>query len=73
MERHKIERANKLIKIIDALNSYREINHDGNHFEFVQHYGIEAKTIRIPREFNCKFMILFEEVINYYEQELENL
>lgn len=73
MDRVKVEEANKIIEILDILNSYRHMEHDGNHFQFRQHYGSESNFIKIPRQYNGRFIAILDEIITEYEQRLEEL
>lgn len=73
MERDKAIQANELIKEIDELKAYKRNKHDGNHFEFVEHYGSETNKIIIHKRHFSKFIDILDNIINELEQELLDL
>jgi hypothetical protein len=73
MDRTTLEIANEISKILDELKSYEDMKNAGNHFQFRKHYGVDSEFVKIPREYNDRFIKFLDEIIAEYEQRLEDL
>lgn len=72
MDREKAKKANELIEEIDGLKEFKNWS-SGFHIECVEHYGGDAKRIRVDRRHNPKFIDGLDKIINELEQELLDL
>ena len=63
----KAEELNALMKILKGIGD----GYKNNHFEFVEHYGLHADRINIPKKYNQRILDVISQIVDEIEEELE--
>lgn len=63
----KAEELKELKKILEGIDYG---NKESNHFEFVEHYGLRAITIHIPKKYNQRIFDVISQIADEIEKEL---
>ena len=73
MKKETLEKAKAIEDDIRSIEKAMEIHKDTRHFEFVEHYGPDARSIKMPRSMNNKLLAVLAEERERLEHELEML
>ena len=72
-----LEKFNSLDDKAEELNAFMKIlkgidygNKESNHFEFVEHYGLHADRINIPKKYNQRILDVIGQIVDEIEEEL---
>jgi hypothetical protein len=65
------EKAEELKALKKILKGIDYGNKESNHFEFVEHYGLHAIIIDIPKKYNQCILDVIGQIANEIEEELE--
>ena len=65
------EKAGELKELKKILKGIDYGNKENNHFEFVEHYGLRAITIHIPKKYNQRILDVISQIADEIEEELE--
>lgn len=65
------EKAEELKTLMKILKGIDYGNKESNHFEFVEHYGLRAITIPIPKKYNQRILDAISQIANEIGEELE--
>lgn len=63
----------KAVELKTLNNIQKGIDNDygnSNHFEFVEHYGLNPARIKIPRKYNQRLIDVFNQIADEIEKEL---
>lgn len=63
----KTEELKALMKILKGIDYG---NKESNHFEFIEHYGLHATRIDIPKKYNQRILDVISQIANELEEEL---
>ena len=63
----KAEELKALMKILKGIDYG---NKESNHFEFVEHYGLHADRIEIPKKYNQRIFDVIGQIVDEIEEEL---
>lgn len=63
----KAEELKALMKILKGIDYG---NKESNHFEFVEHYGLHANRINIPKKYNQRILDVISQITDEIEEEL---
>lgn len=63
----KAEELKALMKILKGIDYG---NKESNHFEFVEHYGLHADRIHIPKKYNQRIFDIISQIVDEIEEEL---
>ena len=73
-----LEKIDFLKEKAEDLNSLKEIQKGidygykgSNHFEFVEHYGLNATRINVPKKYNQRILDVINQIANEIEEELK--
>ena len=65
------EKAEELKALMKILKGIDYGNKESNHFEFVEHYGLHADRIEIPKKYNQRIFDVIGQIVDEIEEELE--
>lgn len=65
------EKAEELKALMKILKGIDYGNKESNHFEFVEHYGLHATRIKIPKKYNQRIFDVISQIANEIEEELK--
>lgn len=65
------EKAEELKALMKILRGIDYGNKESNHFEFVEHYGLHADRINIPKKYNQRIFNVIGQIADEIEEELE--
>ena len=65
------DRAEELKALMKILRGIDYGNKESNHFEFVEHYGLHADRINIPKKYNRRIFDVIGQIIDEIEEELQ--
>lgn len=72
-----LEKFNSLNDKAEELKAFMKIlkgidygNKESNHFEFVEHYGLHADRINIPKKYNQRILDVIGQIVDEIEEEL---
>jgi hypothetical protein len=72
-----LEKFNSLNDKAEELKALKKIlkgidygNKESNHFEFVEHYGLHAYRINIPKKYNQRIFDVIGQIVDEIEEEL---
>ena len=73
-----LEKFNSLNEKAEELKAFMKIlkgidygNKESNHFEFVEHYGLHADRIKIPKKYNQWILDVISQIVDEIDEELE--
>lgn len=64
------EKAEELKALMKILRGIDYGNKESNHFEFVEHYGLHADRINIPKKYNQRILDVIGQIADEIEEEL---
>ena len=64
------EKAEELHALMKILRGIDHGNKESNHFEFVEHYGLHADRINIPKKYNQRIFDVIIQIVDEIEKEL---
>lgn len=64
------DKAEELKALMKILRGIDYGNKESNHFEFVEHYGLHANRINIPKKYNQRIFYVIGQIIDEIEEEL---
>lgn len=64
------DRAEELKTMMKILRGIDYGNKESNHFEFVEHYGLHADRIDIPKKYNQRIFDVIGQIADEIEEEL---
>jgi hypothetical protein len=64
------EKAEELKALMGILRGIDYGNKENNHFEFVEHYGLHAYRINIPKKYNQRIFDVIGQIADEIEEEL---
>jgi hypothetical protein len=64
------EKAEELKALMKILRGIDYGNKESNHFEFVEHYGLHADRINIPKKYNQRIFDVIGQMADEIEEEL---
>ena len=64
------EKAEELKALMKILRGIDYGNKESNHFEFVEHYGLHADRIEIPKKYNQRIFDVVSQIADEIEEEL---
>ena len=64
------DKAEELKALMKILRGIDYGNKESNHFEFVEHYGLHADRINIPKKYNQRIFYVIGQIIDEIEEEL---
>ena len=64
------EEAEELKAMMGILRGIDYGNKESNHFEFVEHYGLHADRIDIPKKYNQRIFNVIGQIVDEIEEEL---
>jgi hypothetical protein len=64
------EKAEELKALMKILRGIDYGNKESNHFEFVEHYGLHADRINIPKKYNQRIFDVIGQIVDEIEEEL---
>lgn len=64
------DRAEELKSLMKILKGIDYGNKESNHFEFVEHYGLHADRINIPKKYNQRIFDVIGQITDEIEEEL---
>mgnify|MGYP003290222805 CR=1 FL=1 len=65
------EKAEELKSLMEILKGIDYGNKESNHFEFVEHYGLHANRIDIPKKYNQRILDVISQIVDEIEEELK--
>jgi hypothetical protein len=65
------EKAGELKALEKILKGIGYGNKESNHFEFVEHYGLHAIVIDIPKKYNQRILDVISQIADEIAEELE--
>ena len=65
------EKAEELHALMKILRGIDHGNKESNHFEFVEHYGLHATRINVPKKYNQRILDVISQIANEIEEELK--
>jgi hypothetical protein len=64
------DKAEELKALMKILRGIDYGNKESNHFEFVEHYGLHAGRINIPKKYNQRIFDVIGQIADEIEEEL---
>ena len=64
------DKAEELKALMKILRGIDYGNKESNHFEFVEHYGLHADRINIPKKYNQRILDVIGQIADEIEEEL---
>lgn len=65
------EKAEELKALMKILKGIGYDNKESNHFEFVEHYGLHAYSVNIPKKYNQRIFDIISQIVDEIEEELK--
>ena len=65
------EKAEELHAMMKILKGIDYDNKESNHFEFVEHYGLYADRISVPKKYNQRIFDVISQIVDEIEEELK--
>ena len=65
------EKAEELKALMKILKGIGYGNKESNHFEFVEHYGLHAYRVNIPKKYNQRIFDIISQIVDEIEEELK--